>query len=430
MGAVFVLLAVGMVIAVLVVNARAQGARAAAFDALVANGIPARGLVLSVDARGTKVRRGTRRFDLRGVLFDIDVPGREPFQLQTTTAIPASLLRGVLPGASLELRLDPTNAQNLAVVGPAFGFSPVWTPASTQDLPLAIGGFSSALGVQPFALGNLGSLTGPQAAQRPLLIGVAAVVAAVGFGATIAFSASSHRPASTERESSTPQPEVIVPSGGWCRAATSCCKTVGDAAACKALQKNPSEDQCRTRFTTLSKAAAAKGLTCRLRRVLASHTLGVMGTRQVECERCGAVMAPQEDGRTYACAYCKARILVAVEAQQIAAGLRVDLSNAESFLAQLAATLSTGFAERTRVESRNDRVVLLELNLDRDVFVARRETRGLVTQHRLVVRGVALKTVTHPLDRWFELLTGALAAHANTNARAAEVLSRLTGGRR
>jgi hypothetical protein len=57
--------------------------------------------------------------------------------------------------------------------------------------------------------------------------------------------------------------------------------------------------------------------------------------------------------------------------------------------------------------------------------VAKRETHGIVTQYKKLVRGIALKTTHHPLDRWVQLLTEALASHANENARVAQVLSHL-----
>ncbi len=155
---------------------------------------------------------------------------------------------------------------------------------------------------------------------------------------------------------------------------------------------------------------------------------GVMRANPVPCERCGALMTPQPDGRTYACEYCGAQMLVAVEAHQIAAGLRLDLSNMDAFLTHLAQTLSQGFAERVQVHASGTYVHAIELNLEPDVFLARREAHGVVAQHRKLVRGIALRTETVALDRWVEMLTAAIARHANTNARAAWVLSRLRGG--
>jgi hypothetical protein len=72
--------------------------------------------------------------------------------------------------------------------------------------------------------------------------------------------------------------------------------------------------------------------------------------------------------------------------------------------------------------------MLFELDLDKDRFVAKHEGRGVVTQHKRMVRGVALKTVTHPVDVWVGLLAKALAAHANTSAQAVQILAQIKVG--
>lgn len=148
----------------------------------------------------------------------------------------------------------------------------------------------------------------------------------------------------------------------------------------------------------------------------------------IKCANCGAVMTPGADGRTYACKYCEAEQQVAIDAEQIAAGLRLDTSSAAAFLDQLATVLAASFADRTRVQRDGDRVMLFELDLDKDRFVAKHEGRGVVTQHKRMVRGVALKTVTHPVDVWVGLLAKALAAHANTSAQAVQILAQIKVG--
>jgi hypothetical protein len=154
-----------------------------------------------------------------------------------------------------------------------------------------------------------------------------------------------------------------------------------------------------------------------------------VSSEQVECTTCGAVMVPQPDGRTYACEYCSAQILVAVDGAQIAKGMSLDLSNASAFLQKLAQTLESALADRTKVQRSGTQIVALELDLAPNVFVAKHDGRSVVAQHKKVVRGIALKTVTHPLDRWVEMLTDALAEHANENSRAGQALSQLLGRR-
>src|ERR1700761_4945692 len=103
----------------------------------------------------------------------------------------------------------------------------------------------------------------------------------------------------------------------------------------------------------------------------------------VTCQRCGAPVDVPDDGRSYACRYCGAEVQVAVRADQIAAGIRLDLSNASAFLTRLA--LETAVASRTRVHRSGAEVVAIELDLPPDVFVARREAHAVVAQHKRVV---------------------------------------------
>ena len=140
-------------------------------------------------------------------------------------------------------------------------------------------------------------------------------------------------------------------------------------------------------------------------------------------------MVPGSDGRTYACQYCRAQVLVTVDAAQIAAGMRLDLADATAFLDRLAEALETAVADRTKVRRDGPRVVAIELDLDPDMFVAKRDPRGIVAQHKKMVRGIALKTATHPLDRWVEMLSAALATHANEHTRTTEALATFFGRR-
>ncbi len=145
----------------------------------------------------------------------------------------------------------------------------------------------------------------------------------------------------------------------------------------------------------------------------------------IPCQNCGAMMAPEADGRTYACGFCHTRVQVAIDGAQIAAGMHLDLSNAEALLAHLANTLSQGFSEHTRIHAQGSYVHAIEVDTEPDVFVLKREGHRLLAQHRKVVRGIALRTETVALDRWVQLLTDSLARLANSNARAAWVLAQI-----
>ena len=148
----------------------------------------------------------------------------------------------------------------------------------------------------------------------------------------------------------------------------------------------------------------------------------------VECKNCGAPTSPGADGRTLSCRYCGVSRQIAVGAAQVMAGLKIDLARTDEFLERLAAAMTGAYGELARVHHHAGRVASFEMNLDPDLFVLKREPRGLVAHHKKMVRGVALKTTTVPIDRWAEMLAVALAAHANTSAHAAGVLERIRLG--
>lgn len=119
MGAVFGLIFIFVI--VMVVKAAAAGS-GASYDGLVARGVPARGILLSVATTGTKIGTQARRFELRQVTIDVEIPGKAPYEINATPVIPINLVRDVLPGATVELRVDPKNPAKMAIVGPGTGF--------------------------------------------------------------------------------------------------------------------------------------------------------------------------------------------------------------------------------------------------------------------------------------------------------------------
>ena len=144
-------------------------------------------------------------------------------------------------------------------------------------------------------------------------------------------------------------------------------------------------------------------------------------------------MQPDSLGRTYHCAYCGDVQQVGVHADQIAEGMALDLANVDRFLAQLANTLSQGFAEFTHIESQIwngvNTPISIEVRLEPDFFTAVRSGNHAQCFHKKIVRGVALRTTEMPIDQWVDKLLDGLAARANENARAAWVLGRLSGGK-
>ena len=136
-------------------------------------------------------------------------------------------------------------------------------------------------------------------------------------------------------------------------------------------------------------------------------------------------MQPGADGRVYKCGYCGTQAQVAVGADQVAAGMSLDLSNVDALLAQLARMLQQVVPQEVRVSSNGAHVHAIELTLEPDGFLLRREGQHVVSQHKKVVRGVALKSKDVPLQQWIELLSQALSRHANVNAQAGQLAAQL-----
>lgn len=150
----------------------------------------------------------------------------------------------------------------------------------------------------------------------------------------------------------------------------------------------------------------------------------------VNCHNCGAPMQPHADGRVYNCGFCGTKAQVAIGADQVAAGMALDLSNIDAFLAKLAQSLQQAVPQEVRVHASGAQVQGLEVTLDADSFVLRREGQRVVSQYKKLVRGIALKTKDVPLQQWVEMLTDSLARHANVNAQAGAVAAMLGGLRR
>ena len=118
--------AIVAIVILFVVIAAIGGAKSSggSYDQLMAKGIPARGILIQVDKIATRApnTRG-RPFELRGCTIDVEIPGQEPYQVVGQPLIPLFLSRDVLPGATVELRVHPTDKTRIAIVGPGVGFN-------------------------------------------------------------------------------------------------------------------------------------------------------------------------------------------------------------------------------------------------------------------------------------------------------------------
>ena len=94
------------------------------YNTLSAKGISGRGILLAVSSMTIgSVGTGLYKMQQRAVTIDIELPGQEPYQATVTALIPLNLVRDVLPGATVEVRVDPSNPTNIAIVGPGVGFN-------------------------------------------------------------------------------------------------------------------------------------------------------------------------------------------------------------------------------------------------------------------------------------------------------------------
>jgi hypothetical protein len=87
-------------------------------------GIWARGLVLQSAQIATNTRVNGQRFEQRAMTLDVEIPGRPPYVCMGTFLVPRGLVEAI-PGAALDLSVDPNNAQNVVVIGPG-GFTGPW----------------------------------------------------------------------------------------------------------------------------------------------------------------------------------------------------------------------------------------------------------------------------------------------------------------
>jgi len=126
-----------IVIAVIVVVA-IKGSSGGSYDTIAKNGKPARGILLQVASTGTSVRQTGLRLEARSMTIDVEVPGEAPYEVRGTTTFPAVIRADVLPGATVELRVDRKKRLNVVIIGPAVGVGSAFLPQPSQPaLPTA-----------------------------------------------------------------------------------------------------------------------------------------------------------------------------------------------------------------------------------------------------------------------------------------------------
>ena len=110
--------------ALVIIGANA-GSPTGEFDRLSQTGLPARGILLQVAQTASGLGGpALRRFQRRTVYIDIEVPGRAPYEVSASAWIPMNCVRDVLPGATVELRVDPKDPKKFVIIGPGVAFAP------------------------------------------------------------------------------------------------------------------------------------------------------------------------------------------------------------------------------------------------------------------------------------------------------------------
>jgi hypothetical protein len=89
----------------------------------LARAVPARGILLNVSMTGQRTKHRGQRFEIRQCRIDIEPSGYAPYEVTAAVYIPASLIRDVLPGSTMEVRVDSANLQYVLVIGPEVGFA-------------------------------------------------------------------------------------------------------------------------------------------------------------------------------------------------------------------------------------------------------------------------------------------------------------------
>ncbi|MEO8550079.1 MAG: hypothetical protein ABI678_08895, partial [Kofleriaceae bacterium] len=111
------------------------------------------------------------------------------------------------------------------------------------------------------------------------------------------------------------------------------------------------------------------------------------------CTNCGAPLTQAgPDVRKGVCQHCGYELVVGIDSAQIAAGMKLDMANADAFMTQLAKSLGHAFGPRTKVHWDRGQIVEVELDLGKEMFVAVLDVDQVDGQIKKMVRGVALKT--------------------------------------
>ncbi|HTJ82834.1 MAG TPA: DUF3592 domain-containing protein [Polyangiaceae bacterium] len=259
-----------IVIIALVVGGLMRGQQAT--QRLLTTGTPARGRILQLGTTGGSVAvMGHRHLNLT-LTVEVQPQMGAPYTATFQQLISELQIPSVQPGAMVELRIDPTNPQRMAmasVIPAGMATGPYGLPAGNPYGPqpgmgMGVGGVGAPVGV---------SVMTPQyKSALPMIIGITLVttipvVAILGwhfvdFGQFGGGSSSKDESDSESAESDAP---AKGKKGGICAQAAACCKVIsGDAgSACSNLDNGMMPlDGCKQALDAYKKSAKAMKKTC------------------------------------------------------------------------------------------------------------------------------------------------------------------------
>jgi hypothetical protein len=88
-------------------------------DSILQGGVQARGILLKVGSQRRPMGSAGSYYEMRAVTIDVEIPGKEAYETDCMLYVPSNLCRLILPGATLELRVQSSNS--IAVYGPGVG---------------------------------------------------------------------------------------------------------------------------------------------------------------------------------------------------------------------------------------------------------------------------------------------------------------------
>jgi hypothetical protein len=137
--ACFLMLAFGVFAIVSIVSKLSASSTTNQFNKLQQAGTPALGIILKIDAIGTTIRGSSTYFSAqtasggqtlvrndmhqKNATVDVEIPGQAPYVVTGPLLMPNNMSGDILPGSSVELRVDPSNRSKLVIVGPGSGFA-------------------------------------------------------------------------------------------------------------------------------------------------------------------------------------------------------------------------------------------------------------------------------------------------------------------